>query len=158
MALKSKAIHEGYIYIGPASLCPCPDVNTPFLIITGDDNKYAKILIEERSRGIARSKFNYKINHGVIGKQAAKKIWHTFNISSLNGVFESSLIGWCNSKQKLELLWQTDVQAQRLESYIQGSKILTLNTNNIHISIAQGDPLLTLKRSDKIIELFQLLT
>ena len=49
LALKGKAIHGGYIYVGPASLCPCPDLNTPFLIITGDDNKYAKILIHERA-------------------------------------------------------------------------------------------------------------
>ena len=150
MALKSKAIHEGYIYIGPASLCPCPGVNTPFLVVTGDDNKYAEILIKERSHGILRSKSNFKITHGVIGKQASNKTWYTFNISYLNGVFENSLIGWCNCTQNLELLWQSEAQAQKLEDYIQDSRILTLNTNNLHLSIAQGDPLLTLKRSDKI--------
>ena len=154
MALKSKAIHEGYIYIGPASLCPCPGVNTPFLVVTGDDNKYAEILIKERSHGILRSKSNFKITHGVIGKQASKKTWYTFNISYLNGVFENSLIGWCNCTQNLELIWQSEAQAQKLEDYIQDSRILTLNTNNLHLSIAQGDPLLTLKRSEKIMELF----
>ena len=154
LALNSKAIHNGYIYIGPASLCPCPDINTPFLIITGDDNKYAKIVINKRSQEIYRNASNFKVNHGVIGKQATKKTWYTYNISSLNGVFEIPLIEWCNSAQKLDTLWQTDVKAQKLESYIQNSDILTANTIDLHISIAQGDPLLTLKRSEKIIQSF----
>ena len=82
LALKEKAIHGGYIYIGPASLCPCPEVNTPFLIITGDDNKYAKILVRERAQAYLRKEFSFRISHGVIGKQASKKIWYTFNKSS----------------------------------------------------------------------------
>ena len=131
LALNSKAIHNGYIYIGPASLCPCPDINTPFLIITGDDNKYAKIVINKRSQAIYRNASNFKVNHGVIGKQATKKTWYTYNISSLNGVFEIPLIEWCNSAQKLDTLWQTDVKAQKLESYIQNSDILTANTINL---------------------------
>ena len=140
MALKSKAIHEGYIYIGPASLCPCPGVNTPFLVVTGDDNKYAEILIKERSHGILRSKSNFKITHGVIGKQASKKTWYTFNISYLNGVFENSLIGWCNCTQNLELLWQSEAQAQKLEDYIQDSRIMKLNTKKKTFPRPPQDP------------------
>ena len=154
LVLKNKAIHEGYIYIGPASLCPCPEINTPFLVITGDDNKYARILIKERSLSSLRNQHTFKINHGVIGKQANAKTWYTFNISFLNGVFESPLIEWCNSTQELETLWQTEVQSKKLENYIHSSDIFKRSTKDIHISIAQGDPLLTLKRSEKIIDLF----
>ena len=73
LTLKGKTIHGGYIYVGPASLCPCPEVNTPFLIITGDDNKYARILVNERAQASLRNQSNLKINHGVIDRQASKQ-------------------------------------------------------------------------------------
>ena len=154
MALKGKAIHGGYIYVGPASLCPCPDVNTPFLIITGDDNKYAKILVHERAKGSLRKEFNFKINCGIIGKQASKKIWYTFNISSLNGVFASPLIRWCNPSLQLDVLQKNEIQSQKLENYIQESNIISLELKNLHLSLAQGDPNLILRGSGKIIKSF----
>ena len=132
--------------MGPASLCPCPDVNTPFLIITGDDNKYAKILIHERAQGSLRKQFNFKINFGIIGKQAGKKLWYTFNVSSLNGVFASPLIRWCNPGVQLDVLQKNEIQSQKLESYIQESNIISLELKNLHLSLAQGDPDLTLRR------------
>ena len=76
LALTNKAIHEGYIYIGPASLCPCPDINTPFLVITGDNNKYAIILIQQHSKSQLRKEDNFEINHGVIGRKTSKKTWY----------------------------------------------------------------------------------
>ena len=153
MALKSKAIHEGYIYIGPASLCPCPEINIPFLIITGDSNKYAKTLIQERSHAHLRTRHNFGIVHGIIGKQSSKKTWYTFNKSSLNGVFASPLIRWCNPSQQLEILRRSEVESRKLEAYVQDSNLFKSGIKNIHISIAQGDPFLTLKRSNKIIQL-----
>ena len=154
MALKGKAIHGGYIYIGPASLCPCPQVDTPFLVITGDGNKYGKILVRERVQASLRKEFNFKISHGVIGKQASKKIWYTFNTSSLNGIFACPLIRWCNPAQQLDVLQKNEIQSQKLESYIQDTNIISLELKNLHLSIAQGDPCLTLKRSEKIIKSF----
>ena len=151
LALKEKAIHGGYIYIGPASLCPCPEVNTPFLIITGDDNKYAKILVRERAQAYLRKEFSFRISHGVIGKQESKKIWYTFNTSALNGVFARPLIRWCNPAQQLDVLQKNEIQSKKLESYIQDCDIINLEFRNLHLSIAQGDPYLTLRRSEKII-------
>ena len=153
LALTNKAIHEGYIYIGPASLCPCPDINTPFLVITGDNNKYAKILIQQHSKSQLRKEDNFEINHGVIGRKTSKKTWYTYNKSFLNGVFAAPFIKWCNPSQQLEILRRSEIQSHKLEDLIQDSNILKRKTNNLHISIAQGDPFLTIKRSAKIIQL-----
>ncbi len=154
MALKGKAIHGGYIYIGPASLCPCPEIDTPFLIITGDDNKYAKILVHERAQVSLRNQSHLKINYGVIDKPESKKTWYTFNISSLNGVFARPLIRWCNPAEQLKIIRKTEVQSQKLEYYILASNVISLKSKNLHLSLAQGDPNLILRSSDKIIKSF----
>jgi hypothetical protein len=58
-------------------------------VITGDNNKYAKILIQQHSKLQLRKEDNFEINHGVIGRKTSKKTWYTYNKSSLNGVFRS---------------------------------------------------------------------
>ena len=154
LTLKGKTIYGGYIYAGPASLCPCPEVNTPFLIITGDDNKYARILVNERAQASLRNQSNLKINHGVIDRQVSKKIWYTFNVSSLNGIFSRPLIRWCNPAEELKIIRKAEIQSQKLENYIQDSNIISLELKNLHLSLAQGDPNLILRGSGKIIKSF----
>ena len=40
--------HETCVYIGPAALCPIPDQDQPYILITGDQEDWVQPLIQER--------------------------------------------------------------------------------------------------------------
>ena len=43
-----------YIYIGPAALCPCPNINSQLIVITGDQGEWVEPLIQQRSEEESR--------------------------------------------------------------------------------------------------------
>ena len=137
-----------YIYIGPAALCPCPNVNSQLIVITGDQGEWVEPLIQQRSKEESRGKNNIKINHNIIGKSGTTKTWHTFNQPFLNGIFPAHLLDWCNPSCTIESKSENQVAAEKLEILIQESGF---NAEKIHLYIAQSNPILTIKRAQKLL-------
>ena len=52
-----------HVYIGPASLCPCPNIDSQLLAITGDQGEWVLPLIEQRSHADRRGKENTGIKN-----------------------------------------------------------------------------------------------
>ena len=138
-----------YIYIGPASLCPCPNINSQLLVITGDQGPWVEPLIKLRSQTERRGESNIQINHNIIGKPGTTKTWHTFNHPFLNGIFPINSIDWCNPACKIELDSEAEISAEKLEFLVQKSGF---NADKIHLCIAQSNPILTIKRAQKLLQ------
>ena len=137
-----------YIYIGPAALCPCPNINSQLIVITGDQGEWVEPLIQQRSEEESRGKINIKIYHNIIGKSGTTKTWHTFNQPFLNGIFPPHLLDWCNPACSIELKSEGQITAKKLEALIQESGF---NAEKIHLCIAQSNPILTIKRAQKLL-------
>ena len=129
-------------------MCPCPKIDYQLLAITGDQGEWVLPLVQKRSLANNRGRRNTKIRNNVIGKSGTSKTWYTFNSSFLNGIFPESSIGWCNPAHKIQTLSETPVEAEKLDILIKESKY---KANKIYLCIAQGNPLLTLKRAQKIL-------
>ncbi len=137
-----------YVYIGPAALCPCPNIKSQLIVITGDQGEWVEPLIQQRSDGESRGKNNIKIYHNIIGKSGTTKTWHTFNQPFLNGIFSAHLLDWCNPACTIELKSENQVAAEKLEILIPKSGF---NAEKIHLCVAQGNPILTIKRAEKLL-------
>ena len=148
--MKGKAILN--IYIGPANLCPCPSFEDPFLIISGDNSKTSKRIIENKAEIKDRSPKSCELLHGVIGKEGNEKNWYTFNKIDLNGIFPKNLIQWCNKSVAINMTSTYKIKAKKLESILNSTKLSHKDNCFYHLMIAQGDPFLTLKRSRNVID------
>ncbi len=141
-----------HIYMGPAALCPCPPTDEAFLVISGDATKTSTATFERRSQAKKRQKGLFLLSKGVIGQSGNEKNWYVFNESRLNGIFHEKLIDWCNPSIDTSMEASYKVKAEKLETYIAASKLF--NTKNLpyRLIIAEGDPLLVLKRSKNFIQ------
>ena len=83
------------VYVGPAALCPCPRLEEPLLVVSGDRDEWAIALIKQRCCWSDREPDSLVIRNGVIAKFGAKKIWYQFKQPFLNGIFAEGLISWC---------------------------------------------------------------
>ena len=146
-SISSNTINKTHIYIGPAALVPPLSDNDQLIVITGDKSKWSKKLIERRScpekEGL--EKIIIKIN--VIGKPGVQKKWYSFNHPFLNGTLSDELISWCNEGLSLEELETDEIECTKVDDIVHGIN----NEARILLSIAQGDPLLTIKRTKKIL-------
>lgn len=139
------------VYIGPAALCPSPVLGQSFLVITGDQADWAYALIKQRCCWGERDPESVVIRSGVIAKPGAKKIWYQFKQPFLNGIFAQGLIAWCNRACSITLDQQSVIKADRLEQFIAQSGLDHDGQRPVALSLAQGDPLLTLKRSQALL-------
>ena len=140
--------HEASVYIGPAALCPEPDHDRPYLLITGDQDDWVQPLIQERVKRTPEN-HRFEIRHNTIGKPGTTKTWHTFNHPSLNGIHDEETIRWCNPAWTIDHLGCKEIENKKLQDILSESKIIE---NKFHLVIAQGDPHLTLKRSVKLLK------
>ena len=140
------------VYVGPAALCPSPRPEEPLLVITGDQGEWAIALVKKRSRWSDREPGSVVILHGVIAKSGAQKIWFQFKQPFLNGIFAKGLIAWCNQACEISLEKQSVVRADRIDEYIDQSGLHSAEQRSVVLSLAQGDPLLTLKRSQALLD------
>ena len=140
--------HEAFVYIGPAALCPKHEEVKPYIIITGDQEDWVKPLIQERLGGRKESP-KLVIWQNTIGKPGTTKTWHSFNQPSLNGIVELNLIQWCNPALNIEQIGSHEVVNRKLSDILNKSNF---QDHGFHLVIAQGDPELTLKRSEKILK------
>lgn len=139
------------VYVGPAALCPSPVPDQPLLVITGDRDDWADALIKRRCCSSERDPNSFVLRHGVIAKAGAKKIWYQFQQPFLNGIFAEGLISWCNPACSITLDKQFVVKADRLDQFIAQSGFERLDQRSLALTLAQGDPLLTLKRSQSLL-------
>ena len=139
------------VYLGPAALCPPPDPDQPFLVISGDQEDWATALIRQRCHWNDREQGLTVVRHGVIAKPGAKKFWYQFDQPFLNGIFASGLFSWCNQACDCQLEKQVVIQAHRLDQLIAQSGLQSDSRAVLMLTIAQGDPLLTLKRSESLL-------
>ncbi|MGB1622854.1 MAG: hypothetical protein ACPHAS_09330, partial [Synechococcus sp.] len=139
------------VYIGPAALCPSPVLGQSFLVVTGDQADWAYALIKQRCCWGERDPESVVIRSGVIAKPGAKKIWYQFKQPFLNGIFAQGLIAWCNRACSITLDQQSVIKADRLEQFIAQSGLDHDGQRPVALSLAQGDPLLTLKRSQALL-------
>ena len=157
MELKCKSVSQTnlnqnnilYVYIGPAALCPCPNINSQFIVITGDQGVWVEPLIELRSQKVARGEANVQIKHNIIGKSGTTKTWYSFNQPFLNGIFPKDSINWCNPACNIESTSEDEITAEKLEILIQKCG---MNAEKIHLCIAQSNPILTIKRAHKLLQ------
>ena len=140
--------HEACVYIGPAALCPKHEEGKPYILITGDQEEWVKPLIQERLGGREESP-SLAIWQSTIGKPDTTKTWHSFNHPSLNGIVELDLIQWCNPAWNIEHIGSHEVVNRQLSDILNKSNF---QDQAFHLVIAQGDALLTLKRSKKILK------
>ena len=146
--MSQKERHEACVYIGPAALCPKLDEGTPYVLITGDQQDWVKPLIQERLGGRKESS-SFVLQQHTIGKPGTTKTWHSFNQPSLNGIIELDLIQWCNPAWNIEHIDSHEVANRKLSDILNKTNY---QDQDIHLVIAQGDPQLTLKRSEKILK------
>jgi glycosyltransferase involved in cell wall biosynthesis len=140
--------HEASIYIGPAALCPNPEHDRPYLLITGDQDDWVQPLIQERVKRTPENHL-FEVRHHTIGKAGTTKTWHTFNHPSLNGIHDEETIRWCNPAWIINHLGCKEIENKKLQDILSESKLVQ---NKFHLTIAQGDPHLTLKRSEKLLK------
>ena len=140
--------HEASIYIGPAALCPNPEHDRPYLLITGDQDDWVQPLIQERVKRTPENHL-FEVRHHTIGKAGTTKTWHSFNHPSLNGIHDKETIRWCNPAWTIDQLGCKEIENKKLQDILSESKLVQ---NKFHLTIAQGDPHLTLKRSEKILK------
>ena len=140
------------VYVGPAALCPCPRLEEPLLVVSGDRDEWAIALIKQRCCWSDRQPDSLVVRNGVIAKSGAKKIWYQFKQPFLNGIFAEGLISWCNQACDISLESQSVVKADRLDQFINQSGFAGAEQRSVALSLAQGDPLLTLKRSQVLLD------
>ena len=140
--------HETCVYIGPAALCPIPEQDQPYILITGDQEDWVQPLIQERLKRMPEGQL-LAIRQNTIGKPGTTKTWHTFNHPSLNGIFEEKDVRWCNPSWNIEHLRSGVAENRKLQDILSE---LDLGEKAFQLVIAQGDPQLTLKRSEKILK------
>ena len=140
--------HDLCVYIGPAALCPTPEEDRPFIVITGDQDEWALPLIQERARRRPKAN-NFDIRQHTIGKPGTTKTWHSFNQPSLNGIIDEAELKWCNPAWEIEHLGTKDVENRKLQDILSDTDH---NNEEFSLIIAQGDPQLTLKRSEKLLK------
>ena len=134
--------HEAQIYIGPAALCPCPETDGPYLVITGDQEPWALRLIQEKTK--KRKSQNIAIRQNTIGKPGTTKEWFTYSQSSLNGTNNIGVINWANPTWNIRTNGSKRVNNEKLETILEETN---LSQHYFHLFVAQGDPHLTLKRN-----------
>lgn len=137
-----------YVYIGPAAICPCPNINSQLIVITGDQGVWVEPLIQLRSQKVARGEDNVQIKHNIIGKSGTTKTWYSFNHPFLNGILPKDSINWCNPACNIESTSEDEITSEKLEILIQESGF---NAEKIYLCIAQGNPILTIKRAQKLL-------
>ena len=140
-----------HIYIGPAGLCPCPPTDESFLIISGDTTQKSKATFEKRSRAKERKKGHFQLSKGVIGQSGNEKNWYVFAENHLNGIFPEKLIAWCNPAINTSMEASYKVRAEKLDTYIEASNLGKTKNAPYKLILAEGDPLLILKRSKELI-------
>lgn len=146
-SISSNTSSKIHIYNGPAALTPPLADNDQLIVVTGDKSKWSKKLIERRSCLEEEDLGKITIKFNTIGKPGAQKKWHSFNHPFLNGTLSDELISWCNEGLSLETLETNEIECTKIEDIIKGIG----SEAKIFLSIAQGDPLLTIKRSKKIL-------
>ena len=139
--------HEAQIYIGPAALCPCPETDGPYLVITGDQEPWALQLIQEKTK--KRKSQNIAIRQNTIGKPGTTKEWFTYSQRSLNGTNNIGVINWANPTWNIRTNGSKRVNNEKLETILEETN---LSQHYFHLSVAQGDPHLTLKRNKKALQ------
>ena len=144
--------HDLCVYIGPAALCPTPEEDSPFVVITGDQDEWALPLIQERAKRKPKAN-NFDIRQHTIGKPGTTKTWHSFNQPSLNGIIDEAELKWCNPAWEIEHLGSKDVENRRLQDILSDTDC---GNKEFSLIIAQGDPQLTLKRSSKLLSLIHI--
>ena len=140
--------HEACVYIGPAALCPKPEDERSFLLITGDQGDWVQPVIQERLNQIPENR-RFELRHNTIGKPGTTKTWHTFNHPSLNGINDEQTLKWCNPAWDIQHLGCEETENKKLQDILSETQIVE---NKFHLVIAQGDPHLTLKRSAKLLK------
>nr|WP_115094642.1 glycosyltransferase [Synechococcus sp. UW106] len=141
--MNSEVEYELWVYIGPVSLCPKPEKNRPFLVITGDQDEATSSLTQKRINRSTKAS-NITIKQYTIGRTKTKKTWHKFKQSSLNGISRHDLVEWYNSEKEYEYIGWHEVKNKKLLEIL---KETSYAKDNFHLIIAQGDPYLTLRRS-----------
>ena len=144
-SISNKAITKTHIYIGPAALSPPLQDTDELIIVTGDKGKWPRKLIERRSCPETGKSVLVKIN--TIGKPGATKKWYRFNHPFLNGTLSEELISWCNEGLAVEELETDEIECTKIDDIINEAN----KDSRILLSVAQGDPLLTIKRAKKIL-------
>ena len=140
--------HDLCVYIGPAALCPTPEDDRPFIVITGDQDEWALPLIQKRANRKPRADKFYIRQH-TIGKPGTTKTWHSFNQPSLNGIIDGAELKWCNPAWEIEHLGTKNVENRKLQDILSDTDH---SNEEFNLIIAQGDPQLTLKRSEKLLK------
>lgn len=146
-SISSNTSTKTHIYIGPAALTPPLADDDELIVVTGDKSKWSRKLIERRSCLEKEELDKVKIKINTIGKPGAQKKWYSFNHPFLNGTLSDELISWCNEGLSLETLETNEIECTKIDDIVKGID----NDAKILLSIAQGDPLLTIKRSKKIL-------
>ena len=141
-----------HIYIGPAALCPCPPTDETFLVISGDTTQKSKRIFEKRSQAKKRKKEQFLLTQGVVGQSGNEKNWYIYYESILNGIFPEKLIDWCNPTINTSMEASYKVRAEKLETFISSSNLSITENTPFRLIIAEGDPLLVLKRSRDLIQ------
>ena len=136
-----------YVYIGPAALSPSINTNEHLIVITGDQSSWSERLIRKRAQKKNIDAQNITIIANTIGIPNSTKKWYSFNQPFLNGTLSNELIQWCNRSFELQTLEECDVPCKKLEKILDELNV----KSNINLIIAQGDPLLIIKRSRKTI-------
>ena len=139
--------HAACVYIGPAALCPNSEGDRPYVLITGDQDDWVEPLIRNRIQRDPENDF-FALRHNTIGKPGTTKTWHSFNHPSLNGIIDEETIRWCNPGWEINYLDCKEVENKKLQDILSETKLVK---NTFQLVIAQGDPLLTLKRSAKLL-------
>ena len=140
------------IYIGPAAQCPCPPIDEKLLIISGDQGRNAESIINNSIQSKQRELNTYLLINGTIGKGNGEKNWYVFNRKFLNGTFPEKLVNWCSNNGNTSAEAYYKIRAEKLETYIEESHLFDDSDLNYRLIVAQGDPLLTLKRCKNIIK------
>ena len=143
----NKAISKTHIYIGPAALTPPLADTDELIVVTGDKGKWPRKLIERRSCPEGDKSNQIKIKINTIGKPGAKKKWYAFNHPFLNGTLSEKLISWCNEALSIEELETDEIECTKIDDIINEFN----KDSRIQISVAQGDPFLTIKRAKTIL-------
>ena len=145
--MSSNYKHESLIYVGPAALCPKSAENRHLIVITGDKSKWARKLIEKRTKPDENNEVKVQVIVGTIGKSGTQKKWHCFNDPILNGTLSEDLIGWSTEESPLESLNSEDIECIKIDDILNDEN----SGNTFSLAIAQGDPFLMIKRSKKIL-------